>query len=232
MDKIADDILTLAEVADYLKISDKTLLKMVNKKEIPCAKIANQWRFSRAMINDWLTSKMEVLPQNDLSRLIEKQYDFVPISRLIDEENIILNLESNDREGVINELADKAFSSKLISNISLFKRKLLEREEITSTAIGNGIAIPHTRIPSAEVVNEPKIVIGFSKKGIDFNSHDGDITSLFFLLISDSEAVHLRVLSRLSRILKEEGSIAELKTLNTKKEIIGFFVKREQDTLI
>ena len=82
---------------------------MVRNKEIPCAKIANQWRFSKGTLNDWLTSKMEVIPQNDLSRLIESEYDSVPLSRLMDEQDILLDLKSKDREGVIRELAERAF---------------------------------------------------------------------------------------------------------------------------
>ncbi len=224
-----DEILTLAEVAEYLKLSDKTILKMVKNQEIPCAKIANQWRFSKGTLNDWLTSKMEVIPQNDLSRLIESEYDSVPLSRLMDEENILLDLRSRDREGVIRELAERAHASQLISDKDQFIKKLLEREELTSTAIGSGVAIPHLRQATADVVREAKIIIGLSKKGIDFASYDGEPTHLFFLLVSDSEVVHLRLLSKLSRILHQDGAIEELKSIRSKEGFIQYFVTKERD---
>jgi PTS system nitrogen regulatory IIA component len=222
-----DEILTLAEVAEYLKLSDKTILKMVKNQEIPCAKIANQWRFSKPGLNDWLTSKMEVIPQNDLSRLIEKEYDSVPLSRLMDQENIILPLKARNQEEVIRELAEKAHKSRLISDKDLFVTKLLEREELTSTSIGSGIAIPHLRKASSEVVKEAKIIIGVSEKGIDFSSFDGEPTNLFFLLISDSEVVHLRLLSKLSRILRQDDAIKALRSIKTKKGFIQYFIEAE-----
>ena len=226
---LGDEILTLAEVAEYLKLSDKTVLKMVKNQEIPCAKIANQWRFSRGTLNDWLTSKMEVIPQNDLSRLIESEYDSVPLSRLMDEENILLDLKSKDSEGVIRELAEQAHNSQLISDKEQFIKKLLEREELTSTSIGSGVAIPHLRQASSDVVKEAKIIIGLSTKGVDFASYDGEPTHLFFLLVSDSEVVHLRLLSKLSRILREDGAIDELKKINSKDGFIQYFVSKERD---
>lgn len=226
-----NEILTLAEVAEYLKLSDKTVLKMVKNQEIPCAKIANQWRFSKPTLNDWLTSRMEVIPQNDLSRLIEKEYDSVPLSRLMDEENIIFPLRAGSQEEVIRELADKAFESRLISEKDIFIKKLMEREELTSTSIGSGIAIPHLRKASAKVVREAKIIIGLSPGGIDFSSFDGELTYLFFLLISDSEVVHLRILSKLSRILRQEEAVKALKAMDSKKGFIQYFIKAEANNM-
>lgn len=223
-----DEILTLAEVAEYLKLSDKTILKMVKNQEIPCAKIANQWRFSKPSLNDWLTSKMEVIPQNDLSRLIEKEYDSVPLSRLMDQENIILPLKARTQEEVIKELAERAYDSNLISEKKVFIKKLMEREELTSTSIGSGIAIPHIRKASAEVVREAKIIIGVSEKGIDFSSFDGEPTNLFFLLISDSEVVHLRILSKLSNILRDEEAVKTLRSIDSKKGFIQYFIEAER----
>ncbi|MDC7235457.1 MAG: PTS sugar transporter subunit IIA [Spirochaetales bacterium] len=222
-----NEILTLAEVAEYLKLSDKTVLKMVKNQEIPCAKIANQWRFSKPALNDWLTAKMEVIPQNDLSRLIEREYDTVPLSRLMDEDNIILPLKASNQEDVIRELADRAFDSRLISDRDIFIRKLIEREELSSTSIGSGIAIPHLRQASAEVVREAKIIIGVSDKGIDFASFDGNPVKLFFLLISDSEVVHLRILSKLSAVLRNEDAVTELLSIDSKKGFIQYFINSE-----
>jgi PTS system nitrogen regulatory IIA component len=89
-----NDVLTLAEVAAYLKLSEKTLQKMVKNQEIPCAKVGSQWRFSKTVIDDWLRAQMRVIPQNDLSRLIEDEYDFVPLSRLFGEDSLIHDLKA------------------------------------------------------------------------------------------------------------------------------------------
>lgn len=223
------DLLTLQEVAEYLQLSDKTLLKMVKNNEIPCAKIANQWRFSKSMLDDWITAKMSVIPQNDFSRLVETQYDFIPLSRLIDEETIIMNLKGNSTEEVVRELAEEAYKNDFVANKDEFIKKLLEREQLTSTSIGQGIAIPHLRKPCGTMVSEPKIVIGVSPNGVDFASLDGEKTTLFFLLLSDSEVVHLRILSKLTQILSLNGVIDEIKSLKTPKDFIKFFIRKEQE---
>ena len=65
------EVMTLSEVAAYLRLAERTVLRMVHKEQIPCAKVASQWRFLRSMIDDWLITKMQVVPKNDLARLIE-----------------------------------------------------------------------------------------------------------------------------------------------------------------
>lgn len=222
------DILTLQEVSEYLQLSDKTILKMVKSGDIPCAKIANQWRFSKVMLDDWITAKMEVIPQNDFSRLVEKSFDYIPISRLIDEESIIPELKGETALEVITELAEKAYANELIVNKDEFIKKLLEREQLTSTSIGQGIALPHLRKPCGTIVTEPKIVIGRSKNGVDFASLDGKKTEIFLLLLSDSEVVHLKILSKVSQILSTEDNINKLKSLKTPKEFLKFFMLGER----
>lgn len=222
-----NDILTLKEVSEYLKLSDKTVLKMVKTGEIPCAKIANQWRFSKVMLNDWITARMEVIPQNDFSRLVEKSIDYIPISRLIDVNFIIPDLKGTTPSEVITELSEKAFENELISDKDEFIKKLLEREKLTSTSIGQGVALPHLRKPCNNIITEPKIIIGKSKKGIDFSSLDGKKTEIFLLLLSDSELVHLKIISKLSQILTIDDNMEKLRELETPEEFLKFFIIAE-----
>jgi len=223
------EILTLQEVADYLQLSDKTILKMVKNGEIPCAKIANLWRFSKPMLDDWITSKMQVIPQNDLSRLVESQFDYIPLARLIDEKSIITDLKGQTTKEVIHELAEKAYINEFVADKNIFIKQLLEREQLTSTSIGQGIALPHLRKPNGNIVTEPKIVIGVSKEGIDFDSLDGEKTTLFLLLLSDSEVVHLKLLSKITRIFGIDNAISQIKQLRKPEEFVKFFNKIEQE---
>ena len=172
---------------------------------------------------------MEVIPQNDLSRLIEREMDFIPLSRLIDERYMIMDLMSNDKQGVLSELAQISLDNHLISDREDLISKLMEREGLTSTAVGNGIALPHLRTPSNEIINEPSIVIGISRKGIDYDSTDGMPTHLFFLILSDSEVVHLRILSKLSSILREQKSLKRLNKLSKKEDFLKFFMEIEKE---
>ena len=116
---------------------------------------------------------------------------------------IIADLVSEDKKGILEEMA------KPVAKIAGISREecvmvLLERERLGSTGIGEGIGIPHGKMKDLD-----DLVLGFgrSRKGIDFESMDGRPTHIFFLLITPekSTGLHLKVLARISRILKSEG---------------------------
>jgi nitrogen PTS system EIIA component len=228
----SNNIMTLSELAEYLKLSEKTILKMVKNHEIPCAKIANQWRFLKPMVDDWLISQMNVIPQNDLSRQIEMEYEYFPLYRLMDEQLIDLNLDNNSKEEVLNNLVELTKKKKLISDDFNLLDKLLDREKLISTGIGNGIALPHLRKPSSKFVYGPKIIIGISKKGIDFNSLDKKPVYLVFLILTDSEIVHLRVMAKLTNLLRENNVVDKLKKTGSPEEVIKLFINIENKHIL
>lgn len=227
-----DNLMTLTEIADYLKLSDKTILKMVKNQEIPCAKIANQWRFLRPLIEDWLLAKMNVIPQNDLSKLIEQEYELVPLSRLTSVP-LIVNLPENiTKTTAIQNLTDHAFDQKIISNKQAVFQKLIEREDMISTGIGNSFAIPHMRTPSTHVQNGPKVIIGISKQGIDYEASDNNPVHLLFLILTDSEIVHLRVLAKLTIMLRDKQTAAALRKASTPQKVFQQIIAYERTLLL
>ncbi|MFW5776584.1 MAG: helix-turn-helix domain-containing protein, partial [Spirochaetota bacterium] len=66
-----DEILTLGEAAAYLKLGERTVQRMIGRSEIPCARVGGQWRFLRSVLDDWLLSRMQVLPRNELAPLLD-----------------------------------------------------------------------------------------------------------------------------------------------------------------
>jgi PTS system nitrogen regulatory IIA component len=104
---------------------------------------------------------------------------------------------------------------------------LLEREELGSTAIGEGIAIPHGKLPGVTAV---AAAFGRSPRGIDFDSLDGSPTRLFFLLVApeDSAGVHLKALARISRLLKDKGFRERLVAGTTPEELYAT-IKQEDE---
>lgn len=227
MKEYRGNIMTLAEVSSYLKLSEKTLLKMVKNQEIPCAKVANQWRFLKAMIDDWLISRMNVIPQNDLSRMIALEYERVPVSRLMDEKLIVHDLPAGTKETVLLRLVGLAADAGLVSDGPELLERLLEREIMASTAVGGGIALPHPRKPSKLVVSGPKIVAGVSEPGIDFDALDNRPTHLIFLLLTDSEIVHLRVMAKLSSLLRDRKVVNDLIKTKSAAEFMSIIIRTE-----
>lgn len=224
-----NEIMTLSEIAEYLKVAERTILRMIHKNEIPCVKIASQWRFVKTIIDDWLISKMQVIPQNDFSRMIEQEFHLIPLSRIIKEENIILNLKAGTKKEILIQLLQPLLQQKIIPQQSDdFLNKLLDRENMASTALGNGIAIPHIR----NVKENPKgpiLITGICKEGSNFEALDNELTHVFFLLCSDSEIAHLRIMAKISQLFKNKQFFKEFLHQSTKTDIIKIIIKKENE---
>jgi len=225
----ANQVMTLAEVARYLKLAEKTVLRMVHKGEIPCAKVASQWRFLRPMIDDWLVAKMQVIPKNDLARLIENGSDTVPLSRLIREELIVLDVRPGGKQEVLGQLVQPLVENNLVDEKERFLEKLMDRERMVSTAVGRGVAVPHLRNPREDPGGGPVLVVGICRAGTGFGSPDGEKTHLFFLICTDSEVVHLRVLARFNSIVRKGDTVSRLIRSNTRAEVMQTLLQMEQE---
>ena len=121
---------------------------------------------------------------------------------ILKKEAIIADLNATDKKGVLEELMAPVAESSGV-NCEEMVRVLLERERLGSTGIGGGIAIPHGKSKSLET-----LLMGFgrSRKGVDFESLDGRPTHIFFILVTpeNSTGLHLKLLARISRILKND----------------------------
>lgn len=146
--------------------------------------------------------------------------DFLTASR------IIPSLKATDKKGALKEMADwMAREDPALDARRLFDI-LLEREKISTTAIGEGVAIPHGKAPG---VKQVRGLLARSSQGVDFDSLDGGLTHLFFVLVApeDSAADHLKALARISRLLKD--SDFRLRLMKEKSGAEIFAVIKEED---
>jgi PTS system nitrogen regulatory IIA component len=115
------------------------------------------------------------------------------------------NLAAADKEGVIREMAQALLEAGKVaaSEVESIVKAILKREELGSTGIGRGVAVPHTKHPSVERLIG---AVAVSAEGVDFSSLDGEKVHLFFLLISppDRPGDHLRALESVSRQLRND----------------------------
>jgi PTS system nitrogen regulatory IIA component len=145
------------------------------------------------------------------------------ITEVLNKEAILVDLKANDKKGVLEELS-KPVSRIAGINQQELVRVLMEREQLGSTGIGGGIGIPHGKLKNLD-----NLVLGFglSRKGIDFDSMDRRPTHIFFLLVTpeNSTGLHLKVLARISRLLKNEDFKEKLFQISDAEE---FFNEIEQ----
>lgn len=148
------------------------------------------------------------------------------ISELLQDSFIDLQMDAQDKNSAIDKLSGMLSSSGKVVDHDHFFNAVLEREKLGSTAIGAGIAIPHAR---ANTVKEISIAFARSGKGIDFNSVDGDPVHLIFLLAApvESGSLYLKLLARISRLLRYQDLIDDLKKATTKEEVVRIIAAKE-----
>jgi fructose-specific phosphotransferase system IIA component len=145
--------------------------------------------------------------------------DEVRLSELLKPKCIDLDLKGKDKPKIIAELAELLVKSGKARNKKALTECLIEREKLGSTAIGNGVAIPHAKIDD---VKEPVLVFGRCPGGVEFNSLDGEKTFLFFMLVSAKEdvGIHLKILAKISHLIKDKFTVGLFKRAKTKDEVL------------
>jgi len=223
------EIMTLSEIAKYLKVSDKTILRMVGKGEIPGHKISSQWRFQRTSIDQWLTAKMQSSPDDDLVSVIQTAPKIIPIVKLIPPERIIMNITPGDKTAILKQLVQPLIDGDLLDDPENFMQLLINREEMGSTGIGDGVAVPHVREQEGCGIRETCMVLGLNRDGIEFDSLDGEPVYLFMLLCTDSAITHLRLLAKSMLMLRSPGMVNAFRRCLDKKEVTDLLIKAHFD---
>ena len=126
------------------------------------------------------------------------------ITDILTEDMVVAELQGGSKADVIVELADVVATHHPEIDHARLVQALEDREKLNSTALGEGVAIPHGKLPGLKRV---VAAFGRSPEGVDFSSLDGKPTHLFFLLVApeDSAGAHLKALARISRLLKDES---------------------------
>jgi len=151
----------------------------------------------------------------------------VKITDFLSVQTVIPTLASREKNAVLQEIAGWLASTHPSLDKKRILEVLLERERISTTAIGEGVAIPHGKLPDVERVLG---VFARSPEGVDFASLDGGPTHLFFVLIAPENAAadHLKALARLSRLLKDETFRRRLMEGKTSQEIFQTIAQEDQ----
>lgn len=153
----------------------------------------------------------------------------INLSNLLKESSIELNLEGKSKTAVLGELVDLIGKTGRVRNKKALADALIEREKLGSTAIGNGVAVPHAKIDD---IKQTVLAFGRSPEGVDFNSLDGEKTHLFFILISPKEDIgaHLKILAKVSHLIKDRFMVGLIRKAKTKKEVLSIISNLEKST--
>ena len=143
---------------------------------------------------------------------------------------MLFDLQATDKEGVINEMVQSLVDNGVVTDFDTFKTGIMNREAQTSTGLGEGIAMPHSK---NEAVKEATVLFAKSNKGVDYASLDGQPTDLFFMIAAPEGAndTHLAALAELSKYLMKPGFADKLRQASNPDEVIATFDAEEQEAV-
>ena len=191
-----DTILTIEEVANYLRVSDRTVYDWAQRGEIPAGKIGTVWRFKKSEVEKWVNERLS-------SSAGRKKDDVVQVKNILSPNRVIF-ISQTSRHDALVELATALSSAPQVKRSDELVSEILKREELMSTAIGRGIAIPHVRLSS---VTDLVMAVGVCKTPVtDFQPIDDIPVSLLFMIAAayNQHSYYLQTLSYFSAKLKKK----------------------------
>ena len=150
------------------------------------------------------------------------------IQDVLNKNVMLFDLQATDKEGVINEMIQSLVDNGVVTDFDTFKAGIMNREAQTSTGLGDGIAMPHSK---NEAVKEATVLFAKSNKGVDYASLDGQPADLFFMIAAPEGAndTHLAALAELSKYLMKPGFADKLRQASTPDQVIAAFDAEEQE---
>jgi PTS system nitrogen regulatory IIA component len=211
--------LTAKEVAHLLGTSMVTVLRWAYQGKIPCKLKQDTYFFKKNEIIEWAKAHDLTLKKEDDNKDETHAEESVSLKKAILRGGFIYNLEGSDIFSVLKNAVEKirfpeGTDKELVFNV------LINREEIASTGIGKGVAIPHPRTTLNLNLENPVIPVVFLKHPVDFNAVDGKEIFVLFFMFSPSTQIHLKLLSRLSICLQDKEFLSLLKNKTGENEIL------------
>ena len=212
-------MMDLTQLATYLQRDVREVSKLASRGHLPGHKVGGEWRFARAEINQWLESQLPGYTEQQLTALETRGNREAEQERLLADllssASMAVPLPARTRSGVLKDLVALAEQTWNVYDPAAILEAIRQREELASTALPSGVAIPHPRRALAKALGAPVMAYGRTASGIPFGEPSGTLTDIFFLVCCQDDRTHLQVLARLSRLLLRPGFLDELRAAET-----------------
>ncbi|RUL85818.1 PTS sugar transporter subunit IIA [Tautonia sociabilis] len=212
--------LSVRETARLLSVSEKTIYRWIKQQSIPAYRVQEQYRFNRAEILEWATSRRLSVSSELLSEPEALGQPVPSLVEALEAGGVHYRISGTDKESVLRELVQLLRLPGEVDREFLL-RVLLAREAMASTAVGEGIAIPHVRNPVVLHIDRPTIALGFLERPIDYGALDGHPVSILFAIISPTTRAHLHLLSTLTFVLRDAQVRRSLSTQAPRQVILA-----------
>lgn len=216
----SNEVMTLAEVASYLQLAERTVLRMAQRGRIPAAKVASQWRFMQPLVREWLVGQMQSFPVSSVTEAAGSGDSLLPLAEILRPELMGFDVQPGPKESVLKQVMAPVATSGFARDSARLLGGLIARERLMTTAVGHGIAIPHPRRVIPGMFPEPAICVGICPQGTAFEAIDDQLVHVFFLICATREEIHLQLMARLSWLTRREGVVAGLRRAASAAEVL------------
>lgn len=209
--------LAIKDLTELLNVSEKTVRRWIKQGTIPAYRIQGQYRFNKAEILEWATSR-----RINMTAHIFNEPEGVLVTSLADALSaggIFYRVSGSDKESALKAVVENIRLPD-DSDRDMLLQFILAREAVASTGIGDGIAIPHVRNPLVLNVDQPIVTLCFLEKPIEFLSLDGQPVFCLFTIVAPTVRTHLYLLSRLAFALRNPDFKNAITNQNSRDEII------------
>jgi PTS system nitrogen regulatory IIA component len=195
--------LTMRDVGEMFKVSEGTVRWWIRQQGLPAQRVAGNYRFNRVELLDWAVAhRIKLEAGSAASRVVGPPW--VGLADALATGGIFYNVPGEDREAVLGAVVARLSLPEDFDRQSLL-RLFLAREALGSTAVGNGIAIPHVRHPIVLHVPHSLVTLCFLRRGITYQAPDEKPVRVLFSIISPTVAAHVQLLAGLSQALHDPG---------------------------
>ena len=203
----------------YLHLTPDQVKKMAERGKLPGRRIGGQWRFSKPEVHQWFEERIGASDEKELVE-VEKVFEIQSQKQAVDDfhipdllnvNNVAVPLLAKTKSKVISKICELAAASGTLWEPDKMADAIANREKLHPTALESGVALLHPRRPMPNAMDEAFIALGVTHSGIPFGGPRGCLTDIFFLIGSTDEAVHLRLLARLSRLIQMPETLEQIR---------------------
>jgi len=212
-------MLDVREVAKLLTVSEKTVYRWISKNEIPAYRIGESYRFNRVELLEWATANKIKVSYQIFDEVLETGFSMPSLTEAINAGGIHYRVPGTDTKSVLAAIVEIVHLPDDIDKDFLLGA-LVARENLGTTAIGDGFAIPHVRNPIIFHVNKPLLAVCFLEQPIDFNALDGTPVDTVFTIVTHTVRSHLHLLSRLTYALHQPEIRRIMNGSSSRQEIL------------
>lgn len=219
--------LSVKDAAQLLAVSEKTIYRWLKQGLVPVYRVNEAYRFKRAELLDWATSRRLGVAPEAFSEPESSGEPLPTLSEALELGGVFYRIEGKSRNEVLTDAVEHLrlpdeFDRQYLTQV------LIARERLSSTALGDGIAIPHPRSPGLMNLTRATVTLCFLEQPVDFKALDGRPVGVLLLILAPYLRAHLHLLSRLGFALKDAAFRRALCEVESRERIFSALKSAEE----